>query len=171
MYRLFLPFRFVMLFASLGAIVGALLMFGLGGFKLWEAVRQILDETATVRGVTASTLAATDAFLFGIVLVIFAFAIAFGFVLDVPADSRAQMPSWMRVGGIGELKHTLVEVILVYLVVEFATDVAQADEHLSWEALVMPIAILLIAAALRCLPVVHAGGEPVPPASNERSHP
>jgi hypothetical protein len=58
----------------------------------------------------------------------------------------------MRVEGVGELKHTLVEVILVYLVVDFATDIAQEEPHLPWEGLVMPLSIFAIAAALRLLP-------------------
>lgn len=51
----------------------------------------------------------------------------------------------------GDLKRTLVEVILVYLVVDFATDVAEAA-HLSWASLILPIATVLMAAALRILP-------------------
>ena len=155
MFRLFLPLRLIMLLAAFGALVGALLMFGLGCFKLLEAFAAVGGGAGAVRAVTGAVFAAVDAYLFGIVLVIFAYAIAFGFVFDVAPEQRARLPAWMRVGGISELKHTLVEVILVYLVVEFATDVAQAEEHVSWEALVMPIAILLIAAALRCLPVGH----------------
>jgi len=160
MLRLLLPLRSVMLIASLGAMIGALMMFGLGGYKLLDGLRTVLEGTATVKGITASTLAATDAFLFGIVLVIFAYAIAFGFVLDVPRDTAERLPAWMRVGGISELKHTLVEVILVYLTVEFASDVAQAEEHLSWEALVMPISVFLIAAAMRLMTNTHAPAEP-----------
>ena len=158
MFRLFLPLRLIMLLAALGALVGALLMFGLGCFKLVEAFGAVGGGHGTVKVVTGAVFAAVDAYLFGIVLVIFAYAIAFGFVFEVPPDERALLPAWMQVGGISELKHTLVEVILVYLVVEFATDVAQAEEHLTFEALTMPVAILLIAGALRLLSRSHAGG-------------
>ena len=47
-----------------------------------------------------------------------------------------------------ELKHTLVAVIVVYLVVDFATDVAQESASLTWDTLVRPISIVLIAGAL-----------------------
>ncbi len=57
----------------------------------------------------------------------------------------------MRIESLSELKHTLVEVILVYLVVDFATDVADATTHLTWDSLVMPTAILLVAGALRLM--------------------
>ena len=72
-------------------------------------------------------------------------------MFDIPPGTRERLPVWMRVEGVGELKHTLVEVILVYLVVDFATDIAEEEPYLPWEALVMPISIFLIAAALRFL--------------------
>lgn len=80
-------------------------------------------------------------------LVIFAYAIAFGFVFYLAPAERDQLPSWLRVEGVHELKNTLVGVILVYLVVDFATDLPEVDSALAWEMLVKPISIFLIAAA------------------------
>jgi uncharacterized membrane protein YqhA len=80
--------------------------------------------------------------------VIFAYAIAFGFVIDLTAAERERLPRWMRIFSMNELKHTLTAVIVVYLVVDFATDVAQATASLNWDMLVRPISIVLIAAAL-----------------------
>jgi hypothetical protein len=82
---------------------------------------------------------------------IFAYAIAFGFVLHASPAYRERLPTWIQVRSIGELKHTLIEMILVYLVVDFATDLAAGEGHVSWETLVIPMAILLIAGALRLL--------------------
>ncbi len=151
MLRLLLSLRYVMLLASLGAMLGALLMFSIGGAQLVTGARSAIAGEIGTKALTAFVLGATDMFLFGIVLVIFAYAVAFGFVLDVTAETRDRMPAWMRVEGVSELKHTLVEVILVYLIVDFATDLAEGDAHLSWQALVMPISIVLIAGALRLL--------------------
>jgi uncharacterized membrane protein YqhA len=149
MLRVLLPLRFVMLVAALGAAVGALLMFWLGASKTFDAVRAALGrETASA---IASVMGATDSFLFGVVLVVFAYAITFGFVVELPAEDRARLPAWMRVEGVADLKRILVEVILVYLIVDFATDVAETETHLDWRSLVMPTSILLIAAALRLL--------------------
>ena len=91
---------------------------------------------------------ATDSLLFGVVLVIFAYAIAFGFVFQLSETSRNRLPAWMHIQGVAELKVTLVQVILVYLTVDFATDVSEPGDRLSWETLVMPIAILLLSGAL-----------------------
>jgi len=42
-------------------------------------------------------MGATDAFLFGVVLIIFSSAITFGFALDLPEELSARLPTWMRV--------------------------------------------------------------------------
>jgi len=99
----------------------------------------------------SAVMGATDASLFGIVLMFFAYAVTFGFVVELSVESRQQLPRWMQVESVSELKHTLVEVILVYLVVDFATDVADANAHLTWDSLVLPSAILLLAGALRLM--------------------
>jgi uncharacterized membrane protein YqhA len=162
MHRALLSLRIVMLAASAGAMLGALLLFGIGGAKIAGAFRAALAGGADPKVATALVLAATDTFLFGVVLVIFAYAIAFGFVLQPPPAVRARMPGWMRIGGIGELKHTLVGVIVVYLVVDFATDLAERDAQPSWDALVVPASLVLIAGAMRLLGYGHAeaGSEP-----------
>ena len=53
--------------------------------------------------------------------------------------------------GISELKNTLIQIIIVYLIVDFATDVAEFETHVSWDMLVKPVSIVLIAGALPLL--------------------
>jgi uncharacterized membrane protein YqhA len=156
MVELFLSLRFLMLLASLGAVAGALLMFWLGGAKLLHAAGAVVSGSLDPRTTTTDVMGATDAFLFAMVLVIFASTIAFGFVFE-RGVAGAHLPEWMRVGSLRELKHTLIEVILVYLVVDTATDLAAAEE-LSWPALIKPATVLAIAGALRLM----AATEPVP---------
>jgi uncharacterized membrane protein YqhA len=144
--------QYMMVFAALGAALGAFLMFWLGASKLLYAVRSgaVVDPLATTT-MTTSVMGGTDAFLFGVVLITFSYAIMFGFVVDQPAKTGPSTTTWSWVRGVGELKHTLIEVILVYLVVDFATDLVEAEAPLSWQTLVIPLAIVLIACALRLL--------------------
>ena len=152
MLRFALLLRFVTLLASVGAAFGAILMFWLGYAKLAGGMSFVFSpEETAARSVIAAVMEATDAFLFGLVLIVFAYGITFGFAFDVPRVVRAKLPPWMRVQGIGELKNTLIEIILVYLIVDFATDVAEAETRVSWNMLLKPVAILLIAGALRML--------------------
>ena len=157
MLKVVLSLRVIMLVASLGAVLGAALMFWLGFSKLLHSAHAAFAlETTNATAVTVGVMGATDAFLFGVVLIIFAVAIAFGFVFELPELLAAHLPAWMRVNGIGELKHTLVEVILIYLIVDFATDIAEGEDHLSWRILVVPLSILLIAGSLRLIGVAHS---------------
>ena len=156
MLRLFLALRFLMLFASLGAFAGGMLMFWLGAKKLLGAAGFV--AAADVKAANVSVLGATDAFLFGVALFVIAYAVAFGFVLEGARELRDRLPRWMHTDDLGQLKRTLVEVVLVVLVVDFATDVAEQEAHLGWDALVLPIAILLIAAASRLGVADHRAG-------------
>jgi uncharacterized membrane protein YqhA len=154
MLRFVLSLRFVMLVASIGAGIGALLMFWEGGSEISEAAFALLsgdDRTAVV----TSIMHGIDAFLFGIVLVIFAYAITFGFVFDPSLEGWQSLPAWMRISSVSELKNTLVEVILLYLLVDFATDVP-SSEGLSWQIVAKPLAILAIALAFGIFAMLHA---------------
>src|SRR3954452_2567247 len=152
MLKVVLSLRLVMLVVAFGAVLGAALMVWLGFSKLLHSAHAaFLLETPNAKTVTVGAMGATDAFLFDVVLIIFAVAIAFGFVLELPEQLATRLPAWMRVNGIGELKRTLVEVILIYLIVDFATDIAESEGHLSWTTLAMPLSILLIAGSLRLM--------------------
>lgn len=154
-----LSFRFVMLVVTLGCTAGALMMFWEGILKLEVAFLQIVHGTGAERLVIGAVMGGVDKFLFGLVLVIIAYAVAFGFVIDLAEAKWEELPGWMKVNGVAELKRTFFEVILVYLAVDFATDIASTDTHLTWETMVMPASILLLAGAMRLLTHPH---EPVP---------
>ncbi|MGA8688891.1 MAG: YqhA family protein [Methyloceanibacter sp.] len=157
MLNFFLGLRAIMLIGSAGAIVSSLLMFLQGGFFLHEAWHTILAEgNAAQKQVTVPVLEAVDAFLFGIVLVIFAYGIAIGFVFTLPEGYGKRLPNWMKVDGVGQLKATLAEVVIVVLIVIFARIIVEANRHLEWSMLVLPASILLIATAVR---MIELGGE------------
>jgi uncharacterized membrane protein YqhA len=143
--------HYMMGLASVGAALGALLMFWLGISRLFNAVRSgaVADPLATTT-ITTSVMGATDAFLFGVVLTTFAYALMFGFVVNSPKVPLTRT-DWIRTGRVTELKHTLIEVIIVYMVVDFATDLVELEPEPAWPILVMPVAIVLIAGALRLL--------------------
>ncbi len=152
MVRYLLPLRFLLLFASLGALTGAGIMFWLGCAELRHGAEVLwVGGSGSAREITTAVMGATDAFLFAIVLIIFAFSIAVGFVLQPEGGTLERLPEWMHVHGVKELKHILVEVIIVYLVVDFATDVAAGEGPLAWQTLVKPASIVLIAVALRLM--------------------
>jgi uncharacterized membrane protein YqhA len=155
--------HYMMAAASLGAALGALLMFWLGASNLFDAFWSgaVVNPLAT-RVITTSVMDATDAILFGVVLTTFAYALMFGFVVNA-ARGLASRTDWIRTGRVTELKHTLIEVIIVYMVVDFATDLVELEPEPAWQILVMPLAIILIAGALRLLGTVYPQDVPRPP--------
>ncbi|MEZ5788140.1 MAG: YqhA family protein [Xanthobacteraceae bacterium] len=147
--------RFIMIAGAVGAAFGAVLMFWEGLVKITSGAR-IIAEGGEAKTVIAAVMGGTDAFLFGIVLVFFAYAIAFGFVLNLSKEESDSLPSWMRAKGISDLKETLVSIVLVYLVVDFATDWPQADTLENWQVITKAASIFLLAAAFRLLPITTA---------------
>ena len=146
--RYVISLRLIMLAAAAGTAMGAAIMFWQGSALIFRAALDLYAGEEP-KLVAATVMGATDVFLFGVVLVIFAYAITFGFVFELAPKERRALPNWMRPTGMHELKMTLVSVILVYLVVDFATDWAETGQSVSWEMLVKPISILLLAATLR----------------------
>lgn len=150
MFRFLLALRYVTIFPALGAALGAIFMFWQGGTELVGAARLLIVPDSG-RGVEADVMHATDAILFGVVLIIFAYAIAFGFVVELPLEAQQRLPVWMHVESVGHLKQSLIEVILVYMVVDVATDWAESTAALDWSSMIKPVSIILIAGALRLL--------------------
>ena len=171
-----LGLRAIMLIGSLGAIMGSLLMFLQGSLYLYEAWHTLL-EPGDIGGkqLTVPVLEAVDSFLFGIVLVIFAYGVAIGFVFSLPKGYGRRLPEWMKVAGVGQLKETLSEVVIVVLIVIFARTVVEAEGKFDLTMLVLPVSILFIAAALRLIDFTGAKrakpGEGTPPSPRRGTKP
>ena len=151
-----------MLIGSAGAMIGALLMFLQGGFYLYEAWHTLMTPgEAAERQVTVPVLEAVDAFLFGIVLVIFAYGIAIGFVFTLPEGYGRALPELDEGRGRGPAQGALLsEVVIVVLIVIFARVVVEANGHFQWSMLVLPASILMIALALRMIELGGGKGGP-----------
>lgn len=150
MLRAALSLRYIMLVGSFGALIGGLVMFWEGATKLATAVQIFWRPSEQENAAVGFVMAATDAFLFGIVLMIFAGAITFGFVLSIAPQQKESLPRWMQIEDVSQLKRIMIEVIIVFLIVDFASDLAEQD-HVSWVALVKPAAVVFVAGALRLI--------------------
>ena len=147
--RLFFGLRMVMLLGSVGAFFGSLLMFYQGFLFLFDAVDMLGHESDHgVTQITVPVLEAVDSFLFGVVLVIFAYGIVVGFLVRLPDRLARQLPRWMKISGVGQLKQILAEVVVVVLIVIFARVVVESGGHFDWSMLVLPVSILLLAGAI-----------------------
>lgn len=153
--------RWLTILAVLATSVGALLMILIGLQETALAFRvQFLPEPGPLPASHASAvhlIGALSRFVMAIVLLYFAFGIYLLFVRPDQSVEHLGVPRWLHVEGIGQLKQTLAEAILVVLFVLFLriaveTFLAQGLDF-AWKQmvtlLILPLAIFLLAAALK----------------------
>lgn len=149
-------FRILLALGALGMAIGGVTLIGEGLYHIGSGLVEFARQTATA-SISGQIMKATDELLFGIVLIIFASNIAFGFCLDSERAAQFRIPGFMSARSIPALKATFCQVIVVYLIVDFATDILADANKLDISLLYFPAAIVLISAALRLLP--HAEDE------------
>lgn len=95
-----------------------------------------------------------DGFLLAIVFLIFAIGFGKLFIPESKLLKNIQI-SWLEPKDFSELKHVLWEAVLTTLVVVFAIQIVKDLEHLTWNHLIIPGAITLIAIGLKMLKSSH----------------
>lgn len=148
-------FRWVLAAGALGMAAGGLLLIGEGLFRIGASVIGHIRLTATA-GISGQIMKSTDEILFGVILTIFAANILFGFCLDAAKAKAYRIPPFMSASTIPELKTTFCQAIIVYLIVDFATDIIADADKMDVRLLCFPAAIALIGITLRLLP--HTAG-------------
>ncbi len=165
MINALLHLRWVSLIAVISSVVGSFLMFFIGAIDTHKAIEiyfgirksqvhageKLLGVDAMVHLVTA-----LDSFLFALVLFYFAFGIYSLFIKlgrGVEEDQGAfdKLPKWLRVNSLGQLKKTLIEVIIVLIAILFLKDALylQTDVELQWKVLITPMATVAFAIVLK----------------------
>jgi len=149
-----LAFRAIIALAALGMIGSGLVLLGEAGTNLLAAARAMLahDHAQSTISLVMKTI---DECLFAVIITLLGAKVIASFVLAERVTMGDDLPSWIRPSEMGELKSTFCQAILVYLIVDFATDMATLDDKPDAGHLVLPAAILLIAGALKLMP--HGG--------------
>jgi uncharacterized membrane protein YqhA len=104
-------------------------------------------------------LEAVDSFLLSFVFFVFSFGLYKIFFFSDSHDSNDKLPRWLQLDSILELKALLWQSVLTTLVVIFLNYAVVVISHnnLSWQFLMFPAAILLIAMALYFLKLAERG--------------
>lgn len=97
---------------------------------------------------------ALDGFLLALVFIVFAVGVGKLFIPDNKLLMKIQL-SWLNPKNFSDLKGILWEAILTTLVVLFTTIIINNIDNLTWNVLIIPAAILLIAIALKMLKSSH----------------
>lgn len=137
--------RFVALFAVLGTALSALAVYLYGAafvvVTVWEAITHGAPSEEGLKHLTIQLVEATDAFLLGTVLYI----VSIGF-FQLFIDSDVDIPGWMRITNLDQLKSKLVGVIVVLLSVTFLGRVSNWQS--GTEIAYLGVAVAVVIAAL-----------------------
>jgi uncharacterized membrane protein YqhA len=89
-----------------------------------------------------------DAFLLAMVFFVFAIGVLELFASHEESEGLAQVPAWMRVKSLSELKFLIWEAILAALVVASVESLIVSSHEIRWTALIVPLALLILAMGL-----------------------
>lgn len=160
MLRYFFRLHFMAVLAVIGALFGSLLMFLIGGWEIIEAFllffrigHPTVPGKETVEAV-ATVLSALDSFLLGIILLYFAYNLYF--LLTFPGDrekhfGNIQMPPGLHVETLGQMKKTILIIIVVSLSVFLLRENMLSVESFQWTDLFIPLSIVAIAVAIKLI--------------------
>jgi len=149
----FFALRYTLLVPVIVAFIGSTVMFANGTYHTAKAMSALVigQHLGSSQEVTLPIIKALDAFLVGIILVIFSFGIYDFFISELdPAERSSIRPDWFKFESTGELKNKLIEVVLVILAIKFFEQmVANADQITDIERfLVIPAGAAILAISL-----------------------
>ena len=147
---LILKFRYLAAVAVLVLMVHTVGLLALGVYRAYEAYDLMTSgrEWSGLDRPGIRIAESVDALLFALALIVLACGTASLFLRPGGREIDPRVPAWMRVESISELKALLWEAILVVLVVGSLTSLVAHPDHLHWELLVQPVAILLLSVSL-----------------------
>ena len=150
--------RLISVIAVVASGFGSLLMFVIGAVKVIKAYATYLGPgppTQTVPNEPANVaialvVQAIDAFLIALVLLIFANGVYNLFVNEVDVD-KPKSKGWSTISSVPQLKSTLAELVIIILMVKFLESALRSFGGYSWEMLILPLGVLMLAASVRVL--------------------
>jgi uncharacterized membrane protein YqhA len=157
--KLFL-FRYLCILPVAVSLLGALLMFVIGTVKTLDAFSIFFTyslaagpgDSSAAYEATVLLIRSVDAFLIGLFLIVFAYSVYELFLIGVATDRHDRPFPWLKMEGLDELKTALAQLVVVILFVLFLDKVMASEKTgLILEDLVLPVAILCLAAAKRML--------------------
>ena len=133
--------RYLILIAVVSTFIAALGTFLWGAYKTFEGVMLIIDSItkgADTSQAGIQMIAILDAFLLATILYIFAIALYELFI------SRLDVPEWLVIDNLDDLKLKLISVIILIMAVTFLEHLAQWKNALETMMFGISIAVVLI---------------------------
>jgi len=106
--------RYAVFIPALAAIIGALLLMAQGSIAVVVAVIESITSTNTLKDSIVEVLTAVDAILLGTVLLVIGYGLYELFI-----DGELDVPLWLRVRNLDDLKSKLIGVVVAIIAVVF----------------------------------------------------
>jgi uncharacterized membrane protein YqhA len=139
--------RYAVIVPSIAAILGALLLMAQGSIEIVLVIIDAVLNDAYLKDTIVDVLTAIDAILLGTVLLVIGYGLYELFV-----DTRLEVPAWLQVRDLDDLKSKLIGVVVAIIAVVFVgvfVDSNRASDVLSYGlgagALVAGLALFALA--------------------------
>jgi uncharacterized membrane protein YqhA len=122
--------RYAVVIPAFASIVGALLLMALGSISMVTVVIDTFTDTLSLKETIVEVLTAVDAILLGTVLLVIGYGLYELFI-----DADIDVPLWLRVDNLDDLKSKLIGVIVAIIAVVFVgvfVDSNRAAEVISY---------------------------------------
>lgn len=139
--------RYAVFVPALASIIGAVLLMAQGSLAIVMVVIDALSTELSLKETIVEVLTAVDAILLGTVLLVIGYGLYELFI-----DAEIEVPQWLRVRDLDDLKSKLIGVVVAILAVVFVgvfVDSNRSDDVISYGvgagALVVGLAIFAFA--------------------------
>jgi uncharacterized membrane protein YqhA len=139
--------RYVVFVPAIASIIGAVLLMAQGSLEILQVVFSALTSEFGLKETIVDVLTAVDAILLGTVLLVIGYGLYELFI-----DTEIEVPLWLRVEDLDDLKSKLIGVVVAILAVVFVgvfVDSNRSDDVISYGvgagALVVGLAIFAFA--------------------------
>ena len=106
--------RFAVFIPALASIIGALLLMAQGSYAMVVAVIDSVSDSYSLKETVVEVLTAVDAILLGTVLLVIGYGLYELFI-----DAELDVPLWLRVNNLDDLKSKLIGVVVAIIAVVF----------------------------------------------------
>jgi uncharacterized membrane protein YqhA len=114
--------RFAVIIPALAAMLGALLLMAQGSITIVLVIIDAVTNQLALKDSIVDILTAVDAILLGTVLLVIGYGLYELFV-----DTRIEVPSWLEIKDLDDLKSKLIGVVVAIIAVVFVGDLVDAD--------------------------------------------
>ena len=114
--------RYVVFVPAIASIIGAILLMGQGSLEILKVVYSAVSSEYGLKETIVEVLTAVDAILLGTVLLVIGYGLYELFI-----DAEIEVPLWLRVRDLDDLKSKLIGVVVAILAVVFVGVFVDSD--------------------------------------------